>query len=70
MGFGEELALTFVPLLVAIDAVGVIPFILSLTQKMTPRERTRTVRYAMLTALVLGLCFIGIGIGVFWLLLQ
>lgn len=70
MGFGEELALTFVPLLVAIDAVGVIPFILSLTQKMTPMERTRTVRYAMLTALVLGLCFIGIGIGVFWLLLQ
>lgn len=66
--FFQGLLLSFIPLLVALDAVGVLPFILTLTQHMDPRERTRAVRYAMLTALGLGLGFIAVGEGVFWLL--
>jgi multiple antibiotic resistance protein len=66
--FFKDVGLTFVPIFVAMDAIGVLPFILSLTQDMSPVERTRTVRYALLTALLLGLGFIGIGLGVFRLL--
>ncbi len=50
------------------DAIGTLPFVLSLTREMNPAERSRTVRHAMLTALGLGLVFVGVGKGVFWLL--
>lgn len=59
MGFGEELALTFVPLLVAIDAVGVLPFILSLTPKMTPNGANQN------CALCYAHCF-GVGAMFYW----
>lgn len=68
MAIFEQLFLSFIPLFVAMDAIGVLPFALSLTQDMSARERTRTVRYAMVTALALGLGFIALGKGVFWLL--
>jgi multiple antibiotic resistance protein len=61
----HDLLLGFIPLFVAMDAVGVLPFVLSLTQEMEKRERTRAVRYAMLTALGLGLGFIAVGKFVF-----
>ena len=63
--FFKELGLAFIPLFVAIDAIGILPFILALTQDSNPRERPKVVRYAMLTALGLGLGFIAIGKGVF-----
>lgn len=66
--FFQGLLLSFIPLFVAMDAVGILPFILPLTQDMDSKERSRTTRYAMLTALVLGLGFIAVGKGVFWLL--
>ncbi len=68
MNILKDLGLTFIPLFVAMDAIGTLPFFLSLTYDMKPVERAKTVRYAMLTALGLGLAFIGIGKGVFWLL--
>jgi multiple antibiotic resistance protein len=63
--FFDDLGLSIIPLFVAIDAIGSLPFILSLTQDMSPTERPKVIRYAMLTAFVLGLAFIGIGKGVF-----
>jgi len=66
--FFKDVGLSFIPLFIAIDAIGVLPFILSLTQDMNPAERPRTIRYAMLTAFALGLAFIGIGEGIFFLL--
>lgn len=68
MNFLQELGLSFVPLFVATDAVGTLPFILALTQNMQAAERIRTIRYATLTGLGLGLVFIAIGKGVFLLL--
>ena len=47
------------------DALGILPFVLSLTQDMSMEERPRVIRYAMLTAFAMGLGFIGIGKGVF-----
>jgi len=63
--FFKDLGLAFIPLFVAMDPVGVLPFVLSLTQDMTPAQRSKTTRYALLTALGLGLSFVAIGEGVF-----
>jgi multiple antibiotic resistance protein len=61
----QEFGLTFVPLFVAMDAVGVLPILIPLTEDMKPVERNRTVRLAVITALVLGLGFVAIGKGIF-----
>ncbi|UCH51109.1 MAG: MarC family protein [Chloroflexota bacterium] len=61
----QEFGLTFVPLFVAMDAIGVLPILVPLTQDMKAKERSRTVRQAVITALGLGLGFVAIGKGVF-----
>jgi len=61
----QEFGLTFVPLFVAMDAVGVLPILVPLTGDMKAKERSRTVRLAVITALGLGLGFVAIGKGVF-----
>ena len=61
----QEFGLTFVPLFVAMDAVGVLPILVPLTQDMKAKERSRTVRLAVITALGLGLGFLAIGKGIF-----
>ena len=68
LAFIKDVGLSFIPLFVAVDALGVLPFILSLTREMNQIERPRTIRYAMLTAFALGLAFIGIGKGIFLVL--
>lgn len=64
----RELALTFVPLFFAMDAVGNLPVFLALTQGVEPRHRRRTVHLATLTALGIGLGFVVIGKVIFLLL--
>jgi multiple antibiotic resistance protein len=61
----EDFGLTFVPLFVAMDAVGVLPILLPLTMDMNGRERGRVIRLAMITALVLGLGFVVVGKAIF-----
>ena len=68
LSFLKDVGLSFIPLFVAMDAVGVLPFILAMTQDMSSAERPRVIRYAMLTAFVLGLGFIGIGKAILLLL--
>jgi len=68
INFIKDLGLSFIPLFMAVDAIGILPFILSLTEHMSPAERPRIIRYAMLTALALGLGFIGIGQAIFFVL--
>ena len=57
--------MTFVPLFVAMDAIGVLPILLPLTQDMKVSERRRVTRLAVLTALGLGLGFVAVGKGIF-----
>jgi len=66
--FLKELGITFISLFVAVDAIGVLPFILLLTQDMNPGERPRVILYAMITAFALGLGFIAMGKGIFFVL--
>jgi len=61
----QEFGLTFVPLFVAMDAIGILAILVPLTQDMKVGERSRVVRLAMLTALGLGLGFVAIGKGIF-----
>lgn len=68
LNFIKDAGLSFIPLFIAVDAIGLLPFILSLTQDMNPAERPRTIRYAMFTGFVLGLVFVGIGKGIFFVL--
>ncbi|KPJ51629.1 MAG: hypothetical protein AMJ37_04490 [Dehalococcoidia bacterium DG_18] len=66
--FFRDLLLSFIPLLIAMDAVGTLPILLGLSETMTAKQRTRMVRLAMITALGLGLGFIALGKIVFLLL--
>jgi multiple antibiotic resistance protein len=61
----QDFGLTFVPLFVAMDAIGVLPILLPLTGGMNSQERNRVTRLAMLTALGLGLIFVVVGKGIF-----
>jgi multiple antibiotic resistance protein len=61
----QEFGLTFVPLFVAMDAIGVLPILVPLTGDMKAKVRSRTVRLAVITALGLGLGFVAIGKGIF-----
>ena len=64
----RELALSFVPLFFAMDAVGNLPIFLSLTQGVVATHRRHTVDLATLTALGVGLGFVVIGKAIFALL--
>jgi multiple antibiotic resistance protein len=64
----RELALTFVPLFFAMDAVGNLPIFLALTQEIEHKRRRRAVHLATLTALGIGLGFVAIGKAIFSLL--
>jgi len=61
MSFGKELALNFVPLFVAIDAMGNVPIVISITEDMTATQRARVVNIALVTAAAMGLAFLFAG---------
>ncbi|MDP2744468.1 MAG: MarC family protein [Dehalococcoidia bacterium] len=63
-----HVVLSFVPLFVAMDAVGNLPFLLFLTADAPPRRRNQMVRSAILTGLGLGLGFVVLGKAVLLLL--
>ena len=53
--------LAFVPLFIAIDALALPPFIISLSEGLTVKERRKMVHIAVLTALLVGLVFLFFG---------
>lgn len=57
----EAFILTFIPLLVAIDVVGTIPFYLALTRGMGRLERRRIIWQSIVTAAAVGVAFIFVG---------
>ena len=64
----RELGLTFVPLFVAMDAMGNLPIFLALTQETKAAQRRRAAHLSALTALGVGLGFVAIGKAIFLLL--
>ena len=61
----KEFGLTFVPIFVAMDAIGVLPIMLPMTAEMNANARNKVIRYAIITAFGLGLGFVIIGKGIF-----
>jgi multiple antibiotic resistance protein len=57
----EYFVLTFVPLFIVIDALGNLPFVVSLSEGMTKQERRKLIHIAVLTATVVGLVFLFFG---------
>jgi multiple antibiotic resistance protein len=57
----KEFWLCFVPLFVAVDALGVLPIFLGFTEGCTPERVRRVVLQSILTALVAGIAFLFLG---------
>jgi len=57
----QYLLLTFVPLFIVIDALGNLPFVISLSEGMSKPERRHMIHIAVITAAVVGLVFLFFG---------
>jgi multiple antibiotic resistance protein len=53
--------LCFVPLFVAVDALGVLPIFISLTDRLTPSQKRKILIQSLLTASVVALTFLVVG---------
>ena len=57
----QNFVLTFVPLFIVIDALGNLPFVISLSEGMPKTERHRMIHFATITAAAVGLVFLFFG---------
>jgi multiple antibiotic resistance protein len=57
----QSFTLTFVPLFIVIDALGNLPFVISLSEDMTRQERRKMIHVATVTAAIVGLVFLFLG---------
>ncbi|NTW76788.1 MAG: MarC family protein [Syntrophaceae bacterium] len=60
--------LCFVPLFVAVDAIGLLPLFINLTEDIEPQKIRRIILQSMITALITALIFIAIGTAILRLL--
>jgi len=60
-GWVESFVLTFVPLFIVMDALGNLPFLITLSEGMSRSERRKTVHIAIATATIVGLAFLFFG---------
>src|SRR3989338_593494 len=60
--------LAFVPIFVAVDAIGMIPIFISLTRGIAKEKKAQLIRHSILTALLVAVAFLWVGKFVFlWL---
>ncbi|MFA6133230.1 MAG: MarC family protein [Phycisphaerae bacterium] len=64
----KDFLLAFVPIFFAVDAIGVLPMFLGLTEGMDPSRRRRVILESVITALAVAIGFIFLGKAVFHLL--
>ena len=64
----RNILLSFIPLFVAVDAIGVLPIFVSLTEGLKPAQKTKIILQSMVTASMLAIGFIFVGQLVFKLL--
>jgi len=57
----QSFILTFVPLFIVIDALGNLPFVISLSEGMSRGERRKMIHIATVTATIVGLVFLFLG---------
>jgi len=61
----EKFLLAFIPLFVAVDAIGVLPIFVSFTHGIKRKEKSRIIMQSMVTALCVAVSFIFLGKAVF-----
>lgn len=61
----KELPLTFIPLFVAMDPVGILPIYMSVTKEMSDNEKGKVIKYSVAAAMAICLIFIAVGEFVF-----
>jgi multiple antibiotic resistance protein len=61
----EQFSLVFLPLLVAMDPLAILPFWVPFYGSMQPERRRRTLYTALATGLAIGLLFLALGRGIF-----
>lgn len=59
--FWQSFLLTFVPLFIVIDAIGNVPFVISMSEGETSAQRRRLIDLAAFTASLVGLAFLFFG---------
>ena len=64
----KNIFLAFIPIFVAVDAIGVLPIFISLTQELSPEKKIRVILQSLVTALCLAIGFIFLGRAIFRLL--
>lgn len=57
----KNILLSFIPLFVAVDAIGVMPMFVALTNELGQKEKTRIILQSMLTAASLAVGFVLVG---------
>ncbi len=68
MDFIKEFVLTFIPLFVAIDAIGILPIYISLVEGILEQEKKNIARQSVITAFVVSISFLFLGNFIFSLL--
>ena len=60
--------LSFIPIFVAMDAIGVLPFFMGFTEHVKPKDKKRIVTQSMVTAFLIGITFLFLGQWIFKIL--
>jgi len=66
--FLGHLLLSFIPIFIAIDAVGILPLLIGITESLSEAERRRVISHSVLTAGVAGIGFLFLGKLIFWII--
>ena len=61
----KNILLAFIPLFVAVDALGVLPIFVSLTRSLTKQEKSKIIVQSIITALCLAVGFLFVGKAIF-----
>lgn len=64
----KNVLLAFIPIFVAVDAIGVLPLFVSLTENVKQKEKSKIIFQSMITAMCLAVGFIFLGNAVFGLM--
>lgn len=61
----KEFLLSFIPIFVAMDAIGVLPMFMGFTEHLKPREKKKILTQSIITAFVIGIVFLFLGKWIF-----
>lgn len=64
----REFLLSFIPIFVAMDAIGVLPLYMGFTENLKMREKRKVVTQSIITAFIIGMVFLFLGKWIFKIL--